>query len=82
MSGFPRSGLCPARGPMFSALSDGTLLLGVGRSGMYRSTGEGQTWRKCRFDVTVTYGKRTFQANWGENSGPHELSDGTTVCCG
>ena len=78
----PEIGIVSGRAPMFSALSDGTLLLGVGRSGMYRSTDEGQTWRKCRFDVTVTYGKRTFQANWGENSGPHELSDGTTVCCG
>ena len=76
----PVVGKLSGRAAMFSALSDGTLLLG--HKGMYRSSDEGKTWQKCRLDASVQYGNRTWQANWGENSGPHELSGGTAVCCG
>ena len=77
----PGLGKLTGRAPMFSALSDGTLLLGY-RKGICRSTDEGKTWQKCHVNTSVTYGKITKEAHWGENSGPHELSDGTVVSCG
>ena len=70
----------PGRAPMFSALSDGTLLLGY--NGMYRSLDEGKTWQQCQVHASVTFDEITRDASWGENSGPHELSDGTVICCG
>jgi hypothetical protein len=70
----------PGRAAMFAALWDGTLLLGY--HGMYRSTDAGKTWQECAADRSVTYDGRTFEIGWGENSGPHELSNGTVICCG
>ena len=69
----------PGRAAIFSALSDGTLLLGY-KAAMYRSTDEGVTWQECSVDASFTFEGERFQLHWGENSGPHELSDGTVVC--
>ena len=75
----PGQEVLPGRAAVFSALSDGTLLLGY-KSTMYRSTDEGMTWQECVVYASMTFAGKRFQLHWGENSGPHELSDGTVVC--
>ena len=67
------------RATMFSALADGTLLLAA-HSEMYRSTDEGQSWQECQVNRSVTVAGKTYNVSWGENSGPHQLSDGTVIC--
>ena len=71
----------PGRAPMFAALADGTLLLGAANT-IYRSSDEGQTWTECQIDRSVTVADKTYDIGWGENSGPHQLSDGTVLCSG
>ena len=77
----PGKGKLSGRAPMFSALTDGTLLLGAPGT-IYRSSDSGQTWRECDVDLTVTVAGKNYDIGWGENSGPHELSDGTIICSG
>ena len=67
------------RAAMFSALADGTLLLGAAGT-IYRSSDEGHTWQEYRIDRSVTVAGTTCEIVWGENSGPHQLSDGTVIC--
>ena len=69
------------RAPMFSALADGTLLLGAAGA-IYRSDDEGQTWHPSQIDQTVELEGRSYAIGWGENSGPHQLADGTILCSG
>jgi len=70
------------RAAMFSALADGTLLLGGAAGTIYRSSDEGHTWQECRIDRSVTVAGTTYEIDWGENSGPHQLSNGTVICSG
>ena len=76
----PGGAQLPGRAPIFSALADGTLLLG--HRTMHRSTDEGQTWQECQLDRSVTVAGETYEIGWGENDGPHQLSDGTVICSG
>ena len=69
------------RAAMFSALADGTLLLGAAGT-IYRSSDEGHTWQERRIDRSVTVAGTTCEIGWGENSAPHQLSDGTVICSG
>ena len=67
---------------MFSALADGTLLLGGPGAAIYRSSDEGSSWQESDVERTVSVDGASYDLFWGENSGPHELSDGTVVCSG
>ncbi len=77
----PDQGTLGGRAPMFSALADGTLLLGAAGT-IYRSADEGQTWEQASVDTSVEVSGRPYELGWGENSGPHQLSDGTALCSG
>ena len=77
----PGEGKLTGRAAMFSALADGTLLLGAAGT-IYRSNDEGQTWEQSRIDRSVEVADQSYDIGWGENSGPHELPDGTVVCSG